>query len=155
MANTSSPAATTIGIPRERARIAPCETGLPWAVTIARDPRWIEPGRRAGLRSVATTTPWAALGSLGASPAELRSHLFADAADVRGAGSQIWVGRRDEPRRRSPRRRDAMPVRRRHLAVIDCPQRSIDELVVGEQEEVSVEDGGLVLRRGECDVSSG
>ena len=54
---SASPTATTIGMPSERARIDPCDTGLPCVVTTATTrvgSRW---AACTGLRSVATSTP--------------------------------------------------------------------------------------------------
>ena len=56
-AKASPPAPTTIGIPSERARIAPCETGLPKAVTTAVTRSGSSAAASIGLRSAATRTP--------------------------------------------------------------------------------------------------
>ena len=145
-ASTSAPAATTIGIPSERARIAPWETGAAGGGDDGGHPEGSSAAASIGLRSGATTTPSTSSNDSGAVPLNCASNLAAHGVDVGGAGSLIRVGEGGEPVGDASTR---LPPRilGGHGALVDEPGEAVlDELVgVVEQEEVGVEDGGLVL----------
>ena len=151
--STSRPAPTTAGIPRARARMAPCETGLPAAVTM---PSTVVGSSRAawvGVRSAATTMPASTSVGSAARPSRC-ARTWSPTARTSSARDRRYGSASRAKRPASASTADRQACSAPTELARDQLERGADELVVVEEEQVGVEDLGLVLAGGARDVVS-